>query len=526
MQQDSTTHGNGSTAIDARFSASFKLPQSNVTRNDFSSLAQSIGNNTQKISYNTTQLRKYVDQLGTEADTERMREKLHRLQNVNNQLAKDTNEIFKQISDLPVGDQKEQQHRKIHIRRLKEEFSAVLQEFQKLQREATGKEKESVARARVNSDFGPSSITWSYAPDVPGIHSSPPSTKDSSLQQTQQQVYEIEESVDLAIIEEREKGIQQLEKDINDINEIFRDLAQMVNEQGEQIGKDTKQSAFQMAASYGRGTGGFESYQGGGGGGYGNDYMRLTQSISNNIQKISNNVKNIRRMVNQIGTPQDSDQLRDRLHESQHQTNDLAKSTTQYFKDISHLPVSSNQSDQRQRKMQRERLMEDFTSLLNEFQTLQREAANKEKASVRRARAASGHDSAFLEGPREQQIIDIGGGPPSRQQTLQMEEDVDLQLIQERETAIKQLESDIMDVNQIFKDLGMLVHEQGEVIDSIEANVESAQIQVEAGTEQLAKARDYQSKARRKKCCLITILIVVLAVIALIIGLSVGLKNK
>ena len=26
------------------------------------------------------------------------------------------------------------------------------------------------------------------------------------------------------------------------------------------------------------------------------------------------------------------------------------------------------------------------------------------------------------------------------------------------------LQSDIMDVNQIFKDLGMLVHEQGEVI--------------------------------------------------------------
>ena len=49
-------------------------------------------------------------------------------------------------------------------------------------------------------------------------------------------------------------------------------------------------------------------------------------------------------------------------------------------------------------------------------------------------------------------------------QSAQMEQDVDLGMLHERENAIRQLESDITDVNQIFKDLGMLVHEQGEVI--------------------------------------------------------------
>ena len=51
---------------------------------------------------------------------------------------------------------------------------------------------------------------------------------------------------------------------------------------------------------------------------------------------------------------------------------------------------------------------------------------------------------------------------------------------------------DIVEVNQIFKDLATMVHEQGEVIDSIEANVETASIQVNEGTAQLSKARDYQ----------------------------------
>ncbi len=56
--------------------------------------------------------------------------------------------------------------------------------------------------------------------------------------------------------------------------------------------------------------------------------------------------------------------------------------------------------------------------------------------------------------------------------------DTDLALLQEREERIRQLESDILDVNEIFRDLGQLVHEQGETIDTIEANVEQAYNQV------------------------------------------------
>lgn len=54
------------------------------------------------------------------------------------------------------------------------------------------------------------------------------------------------------------------------------------------------------------------------------------------------------------------------------------------------------------------------------------------------------------------------------------------------------VQSDIMDVNQIFKDLATMVHEQGEVVDSIEANVESAQVHVSQASTQLTQARQYQ----------------------------------
>lgn len=73
-----------------------------------------------------------------------------------------------------------------------------------------------------------------------------------------------------------------------------------------------------------------------------------------------------------------------------------------------------------------------------------------------------------------------------------MEDESAMEEVREREQAIRQLESDILDVNQIFKELATMVHEQGETIDSIEANIEQAHIQVEEGVTQLSQAATYQ----------------------------------
>jgi len=96
---------------------------------------------------------------------------------------------------------------------------------------------------------------------------------------------------------------------------------------------------------------------------------------------------------------------------------------------------------------------------------------------------------------------------------LMLEEEQSLQQLQDRERAIRQLEvkrfivfnlpipnfssfkifqSDIADVNTIFKDLATLVHEQAELVDSIEENVSSSQIRVQEGGEQLRLAEHYK----------------------------------
>ena len=104
---------------------------------------------------------------------------------------------------------------------------------------------------------------------------------------------------------------------------------------------------------------------------------------------------------------------------------------------------------------------------------------------------------------------------------LMLEEEQNLEYLQERERSVAQLEADIGDVNQIFKDLAAMVHDQvmmrslkkknqvffyqGEMVDSIEANVESASIRVNEGSDQLRMAERYQVRFGEQSCHLLNL---------------------
>ncbi|XP_060769547.1 syntaxin-7 [Neoarius graeffei] len=244
------------------------------------------------------------------------------------------------------------------------------------------------------------------------------------------------------------------------------------------------------------------------------DPRLLAQTIGSNIQNITQQTYEIQRLVNQLGTERDTPDLRQQLQQEQQSANQLAKDTDKCLKEFSSLPVTH---DQRQRKIQRERLVNDFSNALAFLQKTQRQAAQKEKEFVARVRASSRVSSGFGDG--------FGGNASpfeseAQAQTQSYDEGIteeDLHLIQERETAIRQLESDITDINEIFKDLAVMVHEQGDMIDSIEANVESAEVNVQSATQQLSSAANYQQKSRKKMCILIVILAVLIVIVSLII---------
>ncbi|XP_065062440.1 syntaxin-7-like [Rhopilema esculentum] len=240
------------------------------------------------------------------------------------------------------------------------------------------------------------------------------------------------------------------------------------------------------------------------------EYIRLSNAVSNNVQSMTKNVAAIQRLTNKIGTSSDVPELLEDLQEKQMDAHRIAKETANYLKQLGFIESGTPQ-EQKQRKLQQEKLRDNFSDVLGKLQKAQRLAAEKEKASVQRARAASVEYRDY-EGKTEP--LGQQGGPSLQVQT---EADLSLEEIREREEAIRKLESDIIDVNDIFKDLALMVHEQGDIVDSIEANVGNAAANIEEGNVQLEKARDYQKASRRKLCCLVVILLVVAAIIGIII---------
>lgn len=249
------------------------------------------------------------------------------------------------------------------------------------------------------------------------------------------------------------------------------------------------------------------------------DFSSLIQTCSGNIQKITQNTGQIKNLLYQLGTGNESTEPQEKLQQLQHYTNQLAKETNKHLKELGTLHPPMSPSEQRQQKLQKERLMNDFSAALNNFQVVQRRAAEKEKESVARARAGSrglGDGDNLNDHLVTFEKEDDWGQTLAQTQEPGVTEE-DLEVIRERETNIRQLESDIMDVNQIFKDLAVMIHDQGEMIDSIEANVENAEVHVNKGAAQLQKAAYYQRKSRKRMCVLAMVLSLVLIILIIII---------
>ncbi|XP_002991810.2 syntaxin-132 [Selaginella moellendorffii] len=86
--------------------------------------------------------------------------------------------------------------------------------------------------------------------------------------------------------------------------------------------------------------------------------------------------------------------------------------------------------------------------------------------------------------------------------------------IQERHDAVKTMEKNLLELQQIFLDISVLVESQGEQLNSIEHQVHRAAAYVEQGAGSLRGARKIQRSSRKCMCIAIVLLLVVILVVA------------
>jgi len=85
--------------------------------------------------------------------------------------------------------------------------------------------------------------------------------------------------------------------------------------------------------------------------------------------------------------------------------------------------------------------------------------------------------------------------------------------IHERHDAVREVERKLLDLQQIFLDMAVLVDAQGEMLDNIESQVSSAVDHVQQGNTALQKAKKLQKNSRKWMCIAIIILLIIVAII-------------
>lgn len=184
--------------------------------------------------------------------------------------------------------------------------------------------------------------------------------------------------------------------------------------------------------------------------------------------------------------------------------------------------MSMANDTQPSQKFTQSKLNREFKASLTEFQQMQKQALEKEKASAQAARAALDAQS-----PSDERSGDLLGGSQQQQQEqeqlrLANQDEVDFQesLIIERESEIRNIEQSVGELNELFRDVAHMVHEQGGQLDIIEENVEVTHDASRGAHVNLKQASNYQKSARSKACILLLILAVVLVIIVLAVALD------
>ncbi|XP_075496404.1 syntaxin-22-like [Primulina tabacum] len=247
-----------------------------------------------------------------------------------------------------------------------------------------------------------------------------------------------------------------------------------------------------------------------------------TQAVASGIFQINTAVSTFQRLVNTLGTAKDTPELREKLHKTRLHIGNLVKDTSDKLKLASEndhrVEVSAN------KKITDAKLAKDFQAVLKEFQKAQRLAAERETAYIPfvshavlpSSYTASEIDVSSDKSPEQRALL----VESKRQEILLLDNEIAFNeaIIEEREQGIQEIQQQIGEVNEIFKDLAVLVHEQGVMIDDIGSNVEGSHAATAQGKSQLVKAANTQRSNSSLTCLLLVIFGIVLLIVIVVLA--------
>ncbi|XP_073856185.1 t-SNARE domain-containing protein 1 isoform X12 [Macaca fascicularis] len=195
------------------------------------------------------------------------------------------------------------------------------------------------------------------------------------------------------------------------------------------------------------------------------DLQELFQETSANVFRINSSVTSLERSLQSLGTPSDTQELRDSLHTAQQETNKTIAASATTVKQMAELLRSSCPE-----RPQLDRLKTQLSDAIQHYGVVQKKIAEKSRALLPMAQRGSKQSpqAPFAELADDEKIFNGSDNMWQGQEQALLPDitEEDLEAIRLREEAILQMESNLLDVNQIIKDLASMVSEQGEAVGS------------------------------------------------------------
>ncbi|XP_064622754.1 syntaxin-1A-like [Lineus longissimus] len=257
-------------------------------------------------------------------------------------------------------------------------------------------------------------------------------------------------------------------------------------------------------------------------------FLKKAESIRGTIEELSKLVEKVKKCHSDILIAvTDKDRHRERLEKITLEIRDVERRIRAGLKDIDPSGEEDRETcsnaELRMRKAQLEALTHDLVTVLQEHQQEQANYNEKCKGQIIRRMKIKQPDLDIDE-------TEIDRIVESNEQTSIFTDDILISIkdahatlsdLKSREKEMFELEKKIVQVNEIFRDLNLLVCEQGEMIDRIEDNVTNAAEHVHEANVQLKKAEKVKKKWIKRKAFWITIgVVVVLIIIAIIVGIA------
>ncbi|CAN8325013.1 unnamed protein product [Cochlearia groenlandica] len=247
-----------------------------------------------------------------------------------------------------------------------------------------------------------------------------------------------------------------------------------------------------------------------------------TQAVASGVFQINTSVSTFQRLVNTLGTPKDTPELRDKLHKTRLQIGQLVKDTSARLKEASE---TDHQRDVNpKKKIVDAKLARDFQAVLKEFQKAQRLAAEREtvyaplvtKPSLLPSNYTASEIDVNEDKQPEQRALLVES---KRQELVLLDNEIAFNeaIIEEREQGIQEIHQQIGEVNEIFKDLAVLVHDQGTMIDDIGTHVDNSHAATAQGKSHLANAAKTQKSNSSLMCLLLVIFGIVLLIVIIVL---------